>query len=490
MPIRKKQLIIVGNGMATDRLLDELVARKAQDRYELTVFGDEPTGAYNRIMLGKVLEGGDPDVIVTKPRAWYEERGMRLLTGTRVERLDTAARRLHTTEGESYHYDVTVLATGSQPVVPAIEGMNGADGVLRPGVFVYRTMDDCMRIRAFSRAGDNAVVLGGGLLGLEAAKVLSDRGLHVTIVHLAHGLMNTQLDFVGGEMLRRQIEQAGLFVRTGRTIDAIVGDEKVEGVVLDDGEQLAADVVVVACGVRPRIEVARASKIPINKGVMVNDTLATQVPGVYAIGECVEHAGVTYGLVAPAWEQAEVLADVLTGANPQARYRGSKLYARLKVAGVEVASLGTIEPVLDSDEVIQVVEERKNAYRKLIVRDRKLIGAQMVGNTGAAASLIQLFDRGDLMPTDPLEGLCSFSAGAGLSAAQRVICNCNKVSEEMIVQAVALGATSVEALGEQTRAGTGCGSCKSELSQLVQLHAKKGAAPAKPASAPLAVSNA
>ncbi|MEY4512410.1 MAG: hypothetical protein RLZZ450_4532 [Pseudomonadota bacterium] len=474
--MRKKDLAIIGNGMATDRLLDELVKRKALERYELTVFGEEPTGAYNRIMLGKVLDGGEPDVIITKPKSWYAEHGIRLHAGVRVEKLDTAVRRIYTTDGESYHYDVTVLATGSNPMVPAIDGMNGPDGMLRPGMFVYRTMEDCMKIRAFSRAGDNAVVLGGGLLGLEAAKVLSDRGLHVTIVHLAQGLMNTQLDFIGGTMLQRQIENAGLFVRTGRTIDSILGDDVVEGVTLDDGEKLAADVVVIACGVRPRVDVARASKIPINRGIMVNDTLATQVPGVYGIGECVEHAGVCYGLVAPAWEQAEVLADLLTGANPQARYRGSKLYARLKVAGVEVASLGLIEPVLDSDEVIQVVEERKQAYRKLIVRERKLIGCQMVGNTLAAASLIQVFDRGDLMPEDPLEGLCAFAAGGlGGAAGARQICNCNKVSEEMIVQAIAAGAVSVEAVGEQTRAGTGCGSCQSEIKQLVQLHGKKAA---------------
>ncbi|MDB4991261.1 MAG: Nitrite reductase large subunit [Myxococcaceae bacterium] len=475
MPPRKKNLMIVGNGMATDRLLDELMARKAPERYELTVFGDEPLGAYNRIMLGKVLDGGEPDVIVTKPKSWYADRGIRLLCGMRVERLDTAARRLYVESGESYHYDVSVLATGSNPMVPAIDGMNGDDGALRPGVFVYRTMDDCMRIRSFSRAGDNAVVLGGGLLGLEAAKVLHDRGLHVTIVHLAHGLMNTQLDFVGGSMLRRQIENTGLFVRTGRTIDQIVGEVNVEGVVLDDGERLAADVVVISCGVRPRIEAARASKIPINKGILVNDTLATQVPGVYAIGECVEHQGMTYGLVAPAWEQAEVLADLLTGANPQARYRGSKLYARLKVAGVEVASLGTIEPVLDTDEVIQVVEERNHAYRKLIVRDRKLIGAQLVGNTLAAASLIQMFDRGEAMPADPLEALCAFSAGGGAAAGARTICNCNKVSEETIIDAIKLGAADVDLVGQQTRAGTGCGSCKSEIKTLVQLHAKKAA---------------
>jgi nitrite reductase (NADH) large subunit len=471
--MRKKDLAVIGNGMAAIRLLEELVLRKAHERYAISVFGDEAGGAYNRIMLGKVLHGEAPDAIVTRPPAWYAEHDITLHAGVMVERLDTAARKVLCVDAESHHYDVAVLATGSRPVVPPLRGMTTDSGDLRPGVFVYRTLDDCLKIRAFARPGDSAVVLGGGLLGLEAGKVLSDRGLHVTVVHLAHGLMNTQLDFVGGEMLRRQIEQTGMFVRTGRTIEAIVGDEHVEGVVLDDGEQLSADVVVAACGVRPRVDVARASKIPINKGIMVNDTLATQVPGVYALGECSEHRGMVYGLVAPAWEQAVVLADLLSGQDPKARYVGSKLYSRLKVAGVEVASMGCIEPTLDSDEVIQVIEERKFAYRKLIVRDHKLIGAMLVGETRAAASLIQTFDRGDALPSDPLEAFCSFAAaGPGAGAAQRLICNCHKVSEEAIVQCIAAGAGSVDAIGDQTRAGTGCGSCRSDLGELVRVHKK------------------
>ncbi len=250
-------------------------------------------------------------------------------------------------------------------------------------------------MRPGARAGDSAVVLGGGLLGLEAAKVLSDAGLHVTVVHAARTLLNAQLDELGGEMLERQIEAHGIFVRTGRTIEAVLGDgaggeagdHAITGVRLDDDKTLAADLLVLACGVRPRIDVARASGLPINKGIIVNDTLATEVPGVYAIGECAEHGGRTYGIVAPAWEQAAVLADVLSGCSPQARYRGSKIYTRLKVAGIDVASMGRIDPELDSDEVIQVVETRKGAYRKLVVRGRALVGAMFVGNTGAAANL-------------------------------------------------------------------------------------------------------
>lgn len=468
---RRKEVVIVGNGMATCRLLDEMVSRNAQERYDITVVGDESGGAYNRVLLSKVLGGADPDDVTTKPPAWYAERSIRLFAPHTADRLDTAERRLVLRDAESLRYDIAILATGSQPVVPRFEGMNDSQGELKPGIFVYRTMDDCLRMREYARSGDNAVVLGGGLLGLEAAKVLSDRGLHVTVVHLAHGLMNTQLDFVGGEMLRRQIERCGMFVRVGRTIESILGEERVEGVLLDDGEHLGADVVVVACGVRPRVDVARASKIPVNKGILINDTLATQVPGVYAIGECTEHAGSTYGLVAPAWEQATVLADLLTGAQPQARYRGSKLYARLKVAGVEVASFGLLDPSLETDRVLQVIEEREFSYRKLVMRGRQLIGAMFVGNVNNCASLVQTFDRGDPLPDDPLEVLCNIT-GSASGGGDRTICNCFKVSESAIVACVKDGADSCESVTEQTKAGAGCGSCKTEIERLVQLNAK------------------
>jgi nitrite reductase (NADH) large subunit len=279
--------------------------------------------------------------------------------------------------------------------------------------------------------------------------------------------MNAQLDELGGEMLEREIERCGIFVRTARTIEAVLGEVAVEGVRLDDGKTLAADMVVLACGVRPRVEVARASGLPINRGIIINDALATEAPGVYAIGECAEHDAKTYGIVTPAWEQAAVLGDILSGTNPQARYRGSKLYTRLKVAGIDVASMGRVEPELDSDEVIQIVETRRGSYRKMIVRDGKLVGALFVGNTEAAASLVQLFDRGDALPADPLEALCPGAAFGAGATADRLICTCHKVNESRICDAIGAGACTVEALGEITKAGTGCGSCRGELTQLI-----------------------
>ncbi len=323
MNTRKKKLSIIGNGMGTCRLLDELVRRDATRLYEITVFGEERGGAYNRILLGRVLGGEAPDAIVTKTPEWYDSHGIRLIHGTRVTRLDTRGKVVETADGRSRGYDVSILATGSQPLVPPLEGMHGDDGELRPGVFVYRTIADCIRLREYARSGDGAVVVGGGLLGLEAAKALSDMGLHVTVVQSSTILMNAQLDELGGQMLGRQIERAGIFTRTGRSVESIYGDERVKGVILSDGTALSTDLVVLACGVRPRVDTARASGLPVNKGILVNDTLATEVPGVYAFGECAEHRGRTYGIVTPVWEQAAVLADVLTGAQPQDRYRCS-----------------------------------------------------------------------------------------------------------------------------------------------------------------------
>ena len=462
----KKHLAIIGNGMAASRLIDDLLQRDALRRYTITIYGEEAGGCYNRILLSKVLGGADPDSITMKTQSWYTERGLNLVNGVRVDRLDTASRHIYTSDQRTHPYDLAVLATGSVPFVPRIDGLTRLDGTHKAGVFIYRTLDDVLQIRSSARPGDNAVVLGGGLLGLEAAKALADLGLHVTVVHLLDTLMNLQLDKTGGDMLRRQIERQGIFVRTGCTTKMVNGADAVESILLDDGTVLAADMLVLACGIRPRIDIARASGIPTKNGVLVNDSLASSVPGIYAVGECAEHDGRVYGIVAPIWEQATVLADILTGAKSTTRYRGSKLYTRLKVAGIEVASMGLTEPELASDHVVQVIEERKHAYRKLIIRDGRLIGAVLIGETDAAATLVQHFDRNDPLPANPLSILCG-NTPATCASSDRTICNCNKVCESTIRQAIRDGATSLDTLATCTRAGTGCGSCRGELVRLI-----------------------
>jgi nitrite reductase (NADH) large subunit len=325
----KKTLAIIGNGMAGAKLLDELLRRDAQRRYAIHVFGDEPGHAYNRIQLSRILAGEDPDSIRIEVSAdRFAEQDVTFHRAARVDTIDTVAQQLKTGDGRTHAYDLAVLATGSRAFIPKIEGALLPTGSPKPGFFAYRSLDDCLQMRSKARAGDNAVVLGGGLLGLEAAKVLADSGMHVTVIHLMPHLMETQLDASAGAMLQKQIEKAGLFVRTGRTISNIIGDEQVEAVKLDDGSL---------------IDLAVTSKIPTNRAVLVNDSLATHVPGIYAVGECAEHNGRVYGIVQPIWEQCEVLADILSGTKPKSRYPGSKLYARLKVAGVDVASMGVVD---------------------------------------------------------------------------------------------------------------------------------------------------
>lgn len=458
----RTRLAVIGNGMATGRLLDELVDRDSS-RLEVTVFGEEPHGCYNRILLGRVVSGTDLSDIMLKPPAWYTDRGVVLHAGRKVTALDSAARRLTTCDGSIHRYDAAVFATGSMAVVPPLSGLSH-DGLPKPGAFVFRTVADSQAIREYARPAMSAVVLGGGLLGLEAAAALSDLGLYVTVIHQAAWLMNRQLDRSAGDFLRRGVERLGLLVRTEARATGVIGEERVEGVRIDTGELIPADVLVLAAGIRPRTELAAAANVPVNRGILVNDRLSTAVPGLSAVGECAEHNGTVYGIVPPIWEQCGVLADLLTGRDPTARYRGSKQYTRLKVAGVEVAQMGVTDPMAD-DEVIQIIEDRRGVYRRLVVRSDRLIGATLVGDVAAAPGLAGWFDRGDPLPENRLDLLTS--GDAPNSACDREVCNCHRVKESTICEAVRAGCTSLPQLAAQTKAGTGCGSCRGVLADLI-----------------------
>jgi nitrite reductase (NADH) large subunit len=294
------------------------------------------------------------------------------------------------------------------------------------------------------------------------------------VLHLNPVLMSAQLDRFGGELLRRAIEKMGIFVRTGTTADEVIGNGHLEAVRLRTGEVIPADLVVFACGIVPRVEVAKASGVPVRRAILVNDLLATAVPGVYAVGECAEHAGVVYGLVQPIWEQCAVLADVLTGANPRSRYAGSKVYARLKVAGVEVASFGALDAEFPTDEVVQVFEDRRGVYRKLVVRGGRLAGAMLVGCTEAAPALVQMYDRDEPLPPNRLDVLATGNAPS--VAGEREVCNCNHVTESAVAEAIRGGCDTLPALCDATRAGTGCGSCRGQLGAMLAAHTQTAGA--------------
>jgi nitrite reductase (NADH) large subunit len=463
--VNRKKLAIIGNGMAAGRLLDELARRDGLSRFDVSVFGEEPHGCYNRVLLNRVLLGGSVDDITLKPAAWYAEKGVRLHSGSPVVRLSHAARRLWTAGGDEHYFDLAVFATGSVPRLPPIDGLKLPDGRWKDGVAVYRTAADCERMRELAKPGRPAVVVGGGLLGLEAAKGLADLGMSVTLLHLFDALMNRQVDKTGSVFLRRAVERLGIAVRTSANTRAVLGARRAEAVQIDGGERVPADLVVFASGVKPRTDLARDSDVPTNSGILVDDRLATQLPGLFAVGECAEHDGRVYGTVQPVYEQCAVLADVLTGANPQARYRGSKVYTRLKVAGVEVASMGEIDPRDADDEVVQVIEQTRGVYRKLVIRGDRLAGAVLVGDASAAAGLVRRFERGDPLPANRLDLFASPDRAA--EPAGGVVCNCHQVTEPTLLEAVRGGCRTLQDLAARTGAGTGCGSCRGQLASLL-----------------------
>lgn len=349
------------------------------------MFGDEPHGNYNRILLSELLAGDENaplDDIFLNPWEWYEDNGITLHAGVRVVRIDRFARRVYADNGSIVRYDKLILATGSRSYFPPMDGLWADDKTLTPGVFGFRTLHDAMAMIRYARGKQRAAVIGGGLLGLEAARGLQAHGLDVHVVHGAPGLMNQQLDAQAGRVLRRSLEGIGMIVHTGTRTTAIRRgtngvDNAATGVTFTDQTSLDVDMVVVTAGIRPNIGLAMVSGLETQRGIVVDDQLrSVDDDDIYAVGECVQHRGEVYGLVGPLWEQAVVLADHITGANPAAAYHGSRLATKLKVAGVDVAAMGLKEPERPDDEFIQFSEPSRGIYQTVIIREGILIGAR------------------------------------------------------------------------------------------------------------------
>ncbi len=474
---QRPRLVVVGNGMAGARLVEDVLAL-GRDRFEVVMFGDEPYGNYNRILLSNVLNGTqDPKEIFLNPLAWYEENDVTLHAGRRVTRIDRENRVVHA-DGVEQPYDVLVLATGSKPFVPPVPG------VTLHGVFVFRTLDDCRNIADYAKGKKRAVVIGGGLLGLEAAKGLMTHDLEeVTVVEMAPWLMSVQLDEAGGRVLGQTIERLGIKALTKTSTSEIQGHTHVTGVRFADGSEVPADIVVVSAGIRPNVDLAKECGLVCERAVVVDDQMRSSDPHVFAVGECVQHRGMVYGLVAPLWEQTRVLAEVLAGVAPEKTYTGSKIATKLKVMGVELASMGRIGDLRDTDEVVQYSEPARQVYWKAIVRDGKLSAACLLGDLGPADNLMELFKSDAPVPERRLEVF--FTAGsakkdvslADLPDAHQ-ICDCNGVSKGAICTAIKAGKCTVPAVGKATRAGTGCGSCKGLVKGLIE--AVAGAVKADP----------
>jgi len=474
MPAPRNRLVVIGNGMAGARTVEEILERGDGANLGITMFGEEPYGNYNRILLSNVLSGAeDESGIFLNSLQWYEDNGITLRAGVQITRIDRYAKLVYGSDGTTTGYDTLIIATGSRPLVPDIKGAHRPNRGFHQGVFTFRTIDDTRAMTRYARDHERAVVIGGGLLGLEAARGLQQYGVAVTLVHAAPHLMNQQLDAQAGAILRRNVEALGIDVVTDAITTEILGKEAVSGVKLRDGATIACDMVVIAAGIRPNAELAATSGFAVERAIVVDDQMRTDDPDVFAVGECAQHRNQVYGLVAPLWEQAKVLADVVTGANPKAAYHGSRTATKLKVAGVDLAAMGLVTPERDDDEFVVYSEPRRGVYKSVIIRDDRLVGATLLGDVSKVSFLMQAFDRGLPLPEERIKLLFDIGAppaevGVAELADTAQVCNCNGVSKATLVKTVQSGVRTLSGVMDATRAGKGCGSCKSLVAQIVE----------------------
>ena len=471
----KQNLVVIGNGMAGARTVEEILARGGGEQFHVTMFGDEPYGNYNRILLSNVLNGSqDAADIFLNPLEWYKENDVTLHAPARVTRIDRARKQMVSDDGQVTPYDKLIIATGSRPFVPPMEGLETPDGGPKHGVFVFRTIDDCHKIAGYATKCRKAAVIGGGLLGLEAARGLINYGVEVHVIHLSEHLMNQQLDPAAGKILRSIMEKMGVHVHTLKNTARVLGEDSVTGLEFQDGTTLDCDMVIISTGIKPNAEIGRDCGLTVERAIVTDNQMrSVDDPDVYVVGECAQHRGKVYGLVAPLWEMGQTLADHITGRNPNAAYHGSKIATKLKVMGVELASMGVTEPTDERDEVVTFSEPKRGTYKKLIIRDGILIGAMMLGDLNKVAYLMQAFDRGTPLPEERLSLLFDIGAPSVETTMLEMpdtaqICNCNGVSKGHIRKCVEGGKRSLKMVMEATRAGMGCGSCKKLVQEVVE----------------------
>jgi nitrite reductase (NADH) large subunit len=469
----KPRLVLVGNGMAGVRTLEELL-KLAPDLYDITVFGAEPHPNYNRILLSPVLAGEQtPEQIVLNPRSWYAEQGITLHTGCKVIGVDRRRRVVRADDGTEVSYDRLLLATGSRPFMLPVPGRE-LDGVVG-----YRDLADTQAMIDAAARHHDAVVIGGGLLGLEAANGLMARGMQVTVVHLMPWLMERQLDEAAASMLRDSLQQRGIGFRLQARTRELLGDAggRVRAVCLDDGTEIPAQLVVMAAGIRPEAGLAAACGLHCDGGVVVDDTLQTVTdPRVYAVGECASHRGVAYGLVAPLFEQARVCATHLARFGI-GRYAGSAVSTKLKVTGIDLFSAGDFM-ARDGSEEIVLSDPAGGVYKKLVIRDDRLVGACLYGDTVDSAWYFQLLREG--RPIGDLRDRLMFGESglgdtghqgqnrAASMADDAEVCGCNGVCKGAIVRAIKdHGLFTLDDVRRHTKASASCGSCTGLVEQIL-----------------------
>ncbi|MFS3934404.1 NADPH-nitrite reductase [Bacillus subtilis] len=463
----KKQLVLVGNGMAGVRAIEEILS-VAKDEFQITIFGAEPHPNYNRILLSKVLQG-DTDIkdITLNDWDWYEENNIQLYTNETVIKVDTENKTVITDADRIQPYDELILATGS---VPFILPIPGAD---KKGVTAFRDIKDTDTMLAASKQYKKAAVIGGGLLGLEAARGLLNLGMDVSVIHLAPFLMERQLDATAGRLLQNELEKQGMTFLLEKQTEEIVGDDRVEGLRFKDGTSIEADLVVMAVGIRPNTTLGAESGIPVNRGIIVNDYMQTEIPHIYAVGECAEHRGIAYGLVAPLYEQAKVLAKHICGIETKP-YEGSVLSTQLKVSGVEVFSAGDFNES-EEKKAIKVFDEQDGIYKKIVLRGNQIVGAVLFGDSSEGNRLFSMIQKeADISETSKISILQPLDqqAGTSITAAMsddEIICGCNGVSKGAIIQAIQeKGCSSTDEIKACTGASRSCGGCKPLVEEILQ----------------------
>lgn len=466
----RQRLVVIGNGMAGCRAVEEVLERDPA-RFDVTIFGAEPRVNYNRIMLSPVLAGEKTfDEIVINGQDWYDVNGIELVSGDPVTAIDRQRKIVTSRSGRETEYDKLLIATGSDPFIIPIPG-NDLDGVV-----TFRDLDDVDKMLSAAENGGDAVVIGGGLLGLEAAHGLALRGMKVTVVHLMPTLMERQLDEAAGWLLKQELERRGQTILTSSNTKVIHGIEgKVVGIELEDGTKVKADIVVMAAGIRPSTGLGKAAGLECERGIMVDDHMVTSDPDILAVGECVQHRGTCYGLVAPLWEMCRALADHITDA--PTGYEGSVTSTKLKVSGIDLFSAGDFSGGDDCEDIV-LRDAARGVYKRIVLRGDRIIGAVLYGDTADGNYYFDLMRKEEGV-ADIREGLIFGQAfamgGATLDPSAAVaalsddaeICGCNGVSKGKIVQTILAGATTIDAIRSTCKASASCGSCTDQCEALL-----------------------
>lgn len=462
----KERLLLIGNGMAGVRTIEEILERDSS-KYEITIIGEEKYTNYNRIMLSNVLQNKmTVDEIITNPMQWYEENNIKLVNHDPAVAMDTERKEVTTESGLKLAYDKCIIATGSRAFILPIEGSQ------LEGVIGFRTIDDTLLMLEQAKKYKRAAVIGGGLLGLEAAKGLVDQGMEVTVIHLEKWLMETQLNEPAGNLLKKDLEKQGIQFLMEKKTTRIIGTTRVEGLEFSDGTTLEADVVIMSVGIRPVTQLAKDAGLTVERGIVVNDFMETSAADVYAVGECAQHNNMVYGLVAPLYEQGKVLADLLTD-RPVEGYKGSTVSTSLKVSGCDLFSAGIIR---ESDEVksIEAFNGLANSYKKLFIKDHHIVGIVLYGDVSEENRYHKMLrDKKDISELNPVTLLASAEDGGVSDSVVNwddadTVCGCNGVTKGTIVGAIQTqGLTSVAEVSRCTKAGNSCGKCKGDIGELL-----------------------